>query len=178
MPKSKSRRPRTKPAQRSTRSSTKAPKDLWAMQPGGDLYSDWWHVPAEMDPQEWADRATTDNRLSTDAVKMMSKVPYLAKIYGTHIPITAAILLDDCIEDGWIGLLRDDGPDTPTPDAARRIPLAELVPAEALDGESIRDCLHGLHASGLLIMDCEGVVALGTPWYVKDRARRVKAGEL
>jgi hypothetical protein len=117
--------------------------------------------------------------LDVDTAKLLSKVPYFAKIYGNPIPIMAACLLDDCVEGGWIGLLRDAGPNVPTPDQAQQIPLAELVPAEGLDdGETIRDCLHRLHAGGLLIMDCEGVVALGTPWYVKDRARRVKAGEL
>lgn len=179
MPKNKSRRSKTKTAQRSTRSNAKVQKSLWAMQPGGDLYSDWWHIPAGLDPEEWAARANADGRLGADTAKLLSKVPYFAKMYGNPIPITAACILDDCLEDGWIGLLADAGPDVPIPDRAKKIPLADLVPAEGLDdGETVRDCLHRLHACGVLIMECEGVVALGTPWYVKDRARRVEAGEL
>lgn len=179
MPKNKTRRPKTKPVQRRPRTAAKAPEGLWAMQPGGDLYSDWWHVPPGLDPEEWAGHVGTDGRLDATTLKLLSKVPYFAKIYGNPIPIMAACILDDCLEDGWIGLLADAGPDVPTPDRAKRIPLADLVPAEGLDdGETVRDCLHRLHADGLLIMECEGVVALGTPWYMKDRTRRVEAGEL
>lgn len=176
-----SNRPRA--GKRPTRSAAvrrrpEAPKSLWALQLGGSMYDSWWHVQPGQDVDEWA-RAANENVESDGARALTAKVPYYARIYGANIPIIAAEFIDEMVERGTVGILRDAEPGEPTPDQARPIPIEELVPPGGFDeGETIRDVMHGLHAKGLLIVECPGVVAMGTPWYLKDRRRRVAAGEL
>jgi hypothetical protein len=153
-------------------------KDLWTLQPGGSMYDSWWHVQPGQDVEEWA-RLAGQNVDDEETAALVARVPYYAKVYGANIPIIAAEFIDEMVERGTVGILRGAEPGEPTPREAKPVPIEELVPPGGFeDGMTMRDCMHTLHADGWLIVECPGVVALGTPWYLKDRKRRVAAGEL
>jgi hypothetical protein len=150
-------------------------KTLWDIQPGGSLYDEW--VTVGDNAQERADAVAAHSGLDDNTISIAAKVPYFAGHYGRHIPMLAALALDSLVESGSIFQLRDGGPDVPPSRDVREIPIEELIPPGPLEeGQSARDCLHNLHACGLLIMENDAVVALGTPWYLKDRKRRIAAG--
>jgi hypothetical protein len=148
-------------------------KALYELQPGGLLYHDWWDVRSVQHAEEWAHAVTSRTDIGADERQLVERAPYFAGIYGRWVPILAAMTLDECIEDGEFAVMKEG-------DASlvRSMYVSEFVGLEAHGEGTARDVLHRLHAKGVILMDLGGIVALATPWYLKERARRVAAGKL
>jgi hypothetical protein len=177
------RRPGRRPTRSAaTRKRPKKAKTLWEVQLegglGGSVYDSWWTVTPGLNVEEWARRVVESyGDRESGATGLAMKAPYYAKIYKGNIPIIAAEMIDHMVERGTVGILRGFEPGEPTPDEAREVPISELVPPEGFDdGGTVRDAIHTLHAAGLLIVECDGVLAMGTPWYLEDRKRRIADG--
>ncbi|MFF4735071.1 hypothetical protein ACFY2W_04095 [Streptomyces sp. NPDC001262] len=115
---------------------------LCQLQPPGEGYEEWIHVPHGMD----ASHAVDDPELTDDARDLMVRMARLGPLYDYELPM-CALNLDTAIDTGKLGLILGDNEGV-------LVTVEELAGrfGRAVTEAEVRESIHRLHADGAMLV--------------------------